>query len=74
MTQNDRILARLRMGKLCSFEPLSWHPLISRTAARINDLKAEGFRITAHDCLIHNGSTPHHVVYELVTADQEALF
>ena len=62
-TQNDRILAYLRLNnRMCSFEPLRWEPMISRTAARINDLKLEGHAITAHDCRLHVGETPRHVV------------
>lgn len=73
VTQNDRILAYLRLNnRLCSLEPLSWHPMISRTAARIGDLKADGHHISAQDCKLHPG--PRHVIYELETADQTSLF
>lgn len=74
-TQTERILSYLRLNnRMCSFEPLQWEPMIARTAARINDLKLDGHEITAHDCRLHRGETPRHVVYELVTADQRALF
>lgn len=74
-TQNDRILNYLRLNnRLCSFEPLRWEPMISRTAARVNDLKLAGHEITTHECRLHPGETPRHVVYELVTADQMGLF
>jgi hypothetical protein len=75
MTQNDRILGYLRLNNhLCSLAPLHWEPMITRTAARINDLKLDGYQITAHDCRMHPEGTPRHVVYELVTADQLGLF
>lgn len=75
MTQNDRILAYLNLNHhLCSLAPLHWEPMITRTAARINDLKLEGHEITAHECQLHAPGTARHVVYELVTADQGALF
>lgn len=74
-TQNDRILGYLRLNNhLCSLAPLHWEPMITRTAARINDLKLEGYQITAHDCRMHPKGTPRHVVYHLVTADQMGLF
>lgn len=75
MTQNERILNYLRINnKLCSLAPLQWNPMITRTAARISDLKLEGHQITAHDCHLHDGWFPGHVVYELVTADQGSFF
>jgi hypothetical protein len=75
MTQSDRILAYLRLnGRLCSLAPLGWTPLISRTAARINDLQHDGHAIAAAPCQMHTEPTARHVVYELVTADQGALF
>lgn len=75
MTQNERILNYLRLNNnLCSLAPIGWEPMITRTAARVNDLKLAGHEITAHDCRLHAGETPRHVVYELVTADQLGLF
>lgn len=74
MTQNERILAYLRMQRLCSLDPLTWHPMITRTAARINDLRADGHQITADECRMHDRKTARHVVYELDTTDQGALF
>lgn len=74
MTQNERILEYLKLNnRLCSLAPISWSPMITRTAARINDLKLQGHEITTHDCLMHR-EAPRHVVYELVAADQGALF
>lgn len=52
-TQVDRILARLEDGPLCSFEPLRWDPPISRTAARINDLRDDGWIIDTEPCRVH---------------------
>ena len=75
MSQTKRILAYLRLNnRLCSLDPLTWHPMITRTAARINDLKADGYLITTHECQLHERKVARHVVYELVTADQAALF
>lgn len=75
MSQNDRILAYLRLNnRLCSFAPYEWEPAIKRPAARIDDLKKRGHEITSHQCLNHPGKTAGHVVYELVTADQTSLF
>ena len=43
-------LGYLRLNNhLCSLAPLHWEPMITRTAARINDLKLDGYQITAHD-------------------------
>lgn len=72
MTQNERILARLNAGLLCSFEPLGWFPPIIRVAARVNDLKADGHTITTVPC--QHGDGTRHVAYILETAAQRSLF
>ena len=75
MTQTERILNYLNLNHhMCSLAPLHWDPIIARTAARIQDLQDKGYEITAHECRMHPPGTARHVVYELVTADQGALF
>jgi hypothetical protein len=73
MSQNARILARLKAGPMCSFEPFDWEPSIRRPAARIQDLKDRGQPIEAIPC-VHTPPTAAHVRYMLVTADQLELF
>ena len=73
MTQNERILARLKSGPLCSLEPLDWEPRITRTAARIQDLRDGGTDIVSAPC-VHLYKTASHVKYELSVADQGSLF
>jgi hypothetical protein len=73
MSQTERILARLKYGSMCSLEPLDWEPRITRTAARIQDLKDQGNEITASPC-IHSVKTSAHVVYELADENQGRLF
>lgn len=73
MSQNERILARLKMGQMCSLEPLEWTPRITRTAARVLDLKDTGHTIIAEDCRMHTGKTARHSVYRLVVEDQMRL-
>jgi hypothetical protein len=74
MTQTERILYRLNVGPMCSLEPLDWEPRITRTAARIQDLKDRGVNVMARECLIHDHPTAHHVIYELETIKQGSLF
>lgn len=73
MSQNERILARLKMGQMCSLEPLEWTPRITRTAARIWDLEADGHVVVSADCRMHTGKTARHSVYRLVVEDQMRL-
>jgi hypothetical protein len=74
MSQTQRIHDRLELGALCSLEPLDWEPRITRTAARIQDLKDRGVTVLARECLIHDHPTAHHVIYELETTKQGVLF
>jgi hypothetical protein len=74
VSQTDRILDRLKMGRMCSLEPLDWTPRITRTAARIQDLKDRGTDIVSEPCLMHFDKTAAHVVYNLATSDQMELF
>jgi hypothetical protein len=73
MSQTERILARLNYGPLCSLEPLDWEPRITRTAARIQDLRDAGQEIASTPCK-HPNPTAAHVVYELADPDQGRLF
>ena len=74
MTQNERILARLNAGPLCSLEPLDWEPRITRTAARIQDLRDLGHDIESVACRRHDHKTAQHVAYHIVEPDQMELF
>ena len=71
MSQKERLLRRLNAGIMCAMEPLDWSPRIYRVAARIKDLRDDGYQIETGVCE-HSGQT--HAVYRLVTADQGALF
>ena len=71
MSQKDRILNRLNLGLMCSMEPLDWEPRIYRVAARVLDLRSEGYPITTVECE-HNGAS--HAAYVLESANQRTLF
>lgn len=73
-TQTQRVLDRLRLGSLCSMEPLDWAPRITRLGARIYDLKAEGYEIETRSKCYHHTEAQHHALYELIDQDQGALF
>ena len=65
MTQKQRILDYMRLnGKLCSLAPLDWSPRITRTAAQIHDLEADGHDIISSPCRLHP-DTASHVTYQL---------
>lgn len=64
-TQADRVLARLTRGPMCSMEPLDWWPRITRTAARVGDLKRRGFTVMASPCDLHRNAD-NHVAYRLM--------
>lgn len=72
MTQNDRILARLNEGLMCSMEPIDWEPRITRVAARVNDLRDAGHEIESVECRHREGA--RHVAYLLNGAAQRSLF
>lgn len=74
MTQTDRLLHALRYKPVCSMELLDWQPRITRGAARILELRAEGHDIATSICKLHDHPTARHARYDLVTADQGALF
>ncbi len=67
MTQKDRILAALRMEPRCATTFLDWR--IGRAAARVSELRAEGYEIITRRCQLHHHDNPQ-VVYELVESDQ----
>jgi hypothetical protein len=71
MSQNERLLTRLRIGPMCAMEPLDWTPRIYRTAARIKDLRDAGQPISTDVCGEHRNN---HAVYKLETQDQGELF
>ena len=70
VTQKARILAALTRQELCSIEPNGWHPPILRTAARIGDLKADGWIINRQHCVVHGSN---HVGYQLANPPQVSL-
>lgn len=74
LSQKDRILRRLNLGQLCSMEPLTWEPPITRVAARIYDLTEAGYEIEARQsCGLHREPAAH-ACYRLVNEDQGSLF
>ncbi len=62
-TQKARILAELRTGPFCS----SWgyHNYIGRLAARIDEMKGDGFDIESVPCDWDHGHAGRHVIYRL---------
>ncbi len=70
MTQKDRILSALRMEPRCATTFLDWR--IGRAAARIAELRGEGYEIITRRCQLHHHDNPQ-VVYELVESDQMSL-
>ena len=75
MTQKDRVLTAIRRnGSVCVVHTAYWHPAILRLAARVADLKADGFVFTTRRCEWHPLSTDNHVQYELAPDDMKTLF
>ena len=72
MSQKNRILYRLNLGLMCSMEPLDWQPRIYRVAARVLDLRSEGYDIVTVECEHHGG--PSHAAYVLESASPRTLF
>jgi len=62
MTQKQRILEAIRNGGLCGLVPLDWHPRITRTAARVLELREDGHTITTGPCPQHGTG---HAYYQL---------
>lgn len=74
-SQKHRILRALNLdGGLCAMDPLRWTPSIYRVAARINDLREEGYEIITRQPCHRHREPQHHAMYVLVTADQRSLF
>lgn len=74
LTQKDRILRRLNLGALCSMEPLTWEPPITRVAARVWDLGEDGYDIEARQsCGLHREPAAH-ACYRLIDQAQGELF
>lgn len=70
MNQRERILNALKLGPVCGTDMLRWN--IARGAARIHELKAEGYQITTRPCKLHRHESAQ-IVYELETTDQMSL-
>jgi len=70
MSQKERILNALKMGPQCGTSFLEWH--MPRYAARIHELRAEGWTISTRTCRLHSHESPQ-TVYELEQADQLSL-
>lgn len=68
MSQKAVLLWKLKQGPVCSFsfyQPGSG--LTHRAAARVQDLKREGYEITSRPCDLGHGHLSRAVVYELQT-------
>lgn len=72
MTQKDRLLQALRLGPVCSFRFYDHPGLTHRIAARVWDLKQDGFQISARACTLHDHES-NAVLYELAETDQLTL-
>lgn len=70
LTQSQRILGALKLGPKCGTTFLEWR--IPRYAARIHELRGQGYAITSEKCLFHDHET-HQTVYRLLTEDQLRL-
>lgn len=69
MTQKDRLLQALRLGPVCSFRFYDHPGLTHRIAARVFDLRSEGYQITSRACTLHDHES-NAVLYELDEIDQ----
>jgi len=70
MSQKQRVLNALKMQPVCGTSFLDWH--IPRYAARIWELRAEGYEIASRPCRLHSHESPQ-TVYELAESDQLRL-
>jgi hypothetical protein len=70
MNQRDRVLGALKMGPVCGTTFLASY--IPRYAARILELRKEGYQIITRPCQLHAHDS-RQTVYELIGADQLAL-
>jgi hypothetical protein len=71
LTQKDKVRGALFMGPKCGTDFLRM--MIPRYAARILELRQEGWEITTRPCKMHHHDSPQ-VVYEMVESKQERLF
>ena len=61
MTQKQRVantLSRAPDGVCCRFFVHEMHPSIDRVAARVHELRSEGFPIVTERCDLHTGFDP----------------
>jgi hypothetical protein len=70
VNQKDRILAALKLGPICGSVMASWY--INRYAARIYELRSEGYEISRRPCQLHHHDSQQYV-YELAEPDQMSL-
>ena len=70
MNQKTRILSALQLEPRCATVFLDWR--IGRAAARINELRDEGYDIITRPCQLHHHDNPQ-VVYELADTNQLLL-
>lgn len=70
-TQKARILAALKLGPVCGTDFHRWY--IGRGAARILELREEGYQINTRPCTIHDWHESPQVVYELAEHDMDQL-
>jgi hypothetical protein len=70
VSQKDRVLAALTRGPLCATTLLDMR--IPRGAARISDLKAEGWIIDSRTCQQHSHDT-RQIEYVLVNPPQVSV-
>ena len=63
-TQRDRILERLRAGPICATTFLDMH--IPRYAARVLELRQDGYTIDTRRCLQHDWHKSPQIEYVLV--------
>lgn len=71
VTQNQRILTYLLLTQigLCAMAPLDWNPPITRVAARIHNLKGQGWGIvTQQQCPRHD--TPKNHAFYVLAGDR----
>lgn len=66
MTQKQVLLEALQRGPVCSFRFYDHPGLTHRVAARILDLKHDGYQISSRPCDIHPHSS-NAVLWELVS-------
>jgi hypothetical protein len=75
MSQKSELLAALRLGSVCSYVFYQQgNRMTHRLAARILDLKHDGYEITSRPCQnVEHGHVSRAVIYELAGMDQLSL-